>query len=122
MKLRIKGNSIRLRLSQSEVISFSKTGYLEEKTDFGHASLYYALKAEPSEIHLSANFSHNKVTVLVSTELAKSWANSDRVGLENKLDIGHGKQLFLLLEKDFVCLDNTLEDQSDNFPNPKAVC
>jgi hypothetical protein len=25
-----------------------------------------------------------------------------------------------LLEKDFACLDNTLEDQSDNYPNPKA--
>jgi hypothetical protein len=26
----------------------------------------------------------------------------------------------LLVEKDFVCLDNTIEDQSDNYPNPLA--
>jgi hypothetical protein len=30
----------------------------------------------------------------------------------------NGKELFLLLEKDFVCLDETIEDQSDNYPNP----
>jgi hypothetical protein len=32
------------------------------------------------------------------------------------------QELFLLIEKDFVCLDNTFEDQSDNYPNPNAVC
>jgi hypothetical protein len=25
------------------------------------------------------------------------------------------------LEKDFVCLDDTDEDQSDNYENPKAI-
>jgi len=33
-----------------------------------------------------------------------------------------GVQLHLLLEKDFVCLDNTAEDQSDNYPNPNKAC
>ena len=28
----------------------------------------------------------------------------------------------LLIEKDFVCLDHTLEDQSDNYANPNKVC
>jgi hypothetical protein len=38
------------------------------------------------------------------------------------MEIGNDKYLFLLVEKDFVCLDNTVEDQSDNYPNPNAVC
>ena len=36
--------------------------------------------------------------------------------------IGKGKDLFLLIEKDFVCLDHTFEDQSDNYPNPNKLC
>jgi len=27
-----------------------------------------------------------------------------------------------LLEKDFVCLDHTTEDQSDNYENPNTTC
>ena len=42
------------------------------------------------------------------------------VGLENEMEIAPGKILYLLLEKDFKCLDNTTEDQSDNYPNPLA--
>ncbi len=41
--------------------------------------------------------------------------NTDEVGFENE----QGK-LFLLVEKDFTCLDNVSEDQSDNYPNPLA--
>lgn len=44
------------------------------------------------------------------------------VGFNNKMPLDNGEHLFLLVEKDFVCLDNTFEDQSDNFPNPNAVC
>ncbi len=35
MKLRIHGNSLRLRLNQAEVAQFSKTGYIEEALEFG---------------------------------------------------------------------------------------
>jgi hypothetical protein len=48
--------------------------------------------------------------------MANEWALTERVGLEHQ-DNG----LFLLVEKDFKCLDNVAEDQSDNYPNPLAV-
>lgn len=34
MKIRIKGNSIRYRLTKTEVETFSKVGFYEEKTEF----------------------------------------------------------------------------------------
>ena len=43
-------------------------------------------------------------------------------GFQHKQALSNGKELFLLVEKDFVCLDNTFEDQSDNYPNPNAHC
>ena len=122
MKLRIKGNSIRIRLTKSEVDYFGSTGYLEEKTEFGNSELVYALQTKANISEISANFEGKTITVSIPENLKKEWVESDRIGIENKLDIGMGKQLFLLIEKDFVCLDNTLEDQSDNDPNPNAVC
>ena len=32
-----------------------------------------------------------------------------------------GTEIFILIEKDFKCLDNTEEDQTDNFANPKLM-
>ena len=49
------------------------------------------------------------------------WAKSDRVGYSNSVDWNDAASLSLLVEKDFTCLDNTIEDQSDNYPNPKLL-
>jgi hypothetical protein len=101
---------------------FGATGYLVEKTEFGNSELVYALQSKANSNEISANFEGNTVTVTIPENLKKEWVETEIIGLENKIDIGMGKQLFLLIEKDFVCLDNTLEDQSDNYPNPNAVC
>ena len=122
MKIRIKGNSLRLRLSKSEIEKFAASGKLEEITEFGNSTLHYALRCDNDAAELSASFTENKITVFVPVEIQKEWTSTSIVGFENKLKIGPDKSLFILIEKDFVCLDNTFEDQSDNFPNPNAVC
>ena len=59
----------------------------------------------------------------VPAHIATDWAANETVGYENNMDIGDGKQLYLLLEKDFKCIDAPVhEDQSDNFENPHKVC
>ena len=120
MKLRIKGNSIRIRLTKSEVDYFGREGYLEEKTEFGNTTLVYAMQKQKDAGVLSAEFSNNKITLQIPQPLADKWVGSNQVGLENEMEIAPGKILYLLLEKDFKCLDNTTEDQSDNYPNPLA--
>lgn len=122
MKIRIKGNSVRIRLGQSEVARFGQEGYLEERTEFGNSTLIYALKKKETDDGLSASFDGNRITLYMPAGQAHEWTTTDVVGYDNRMDIGNGKQLFLLLEKDFVCLDNTFEDQSDNYPNPNAAC
>ncbi len=42
------------------------------------------------------------------------------VAYENKVKTNNGSILALLIEKYFTCLDNTIEDRSNNYPNPKA--
>ena len=44
MKIRIKGNSLRYRLTKTDVERFSSDGYLQEQTVFGNGMLTYALQ------------------------------------------------------------------------------
>jgi hypothetical protein len=120
MKIRIKGNSIRIRLTRSEVDLFGKEGRIEEHTQFGGPQLTYVLQKTANGNALSASFENNTVTMLMPEAWANEWLETERVGYESNMPLGDGQDLYLLLEKDFVCLDNTTEDQSDNYPNPLA--
>ena len=122
MKIRIKGNSIRFRLTKTEVDNFAANGFLEERTEFGNNHLLYRLKKSIEFQTVTAQFIANEITLLIPSAIADEWTTTELIGFEHKMDIGNDKKLFLLVEKDFVCLDNTFEDQSDNFPNPNAIC
>jgi hypothetical protein len=123
MKLRIKGNSLRIRLTRSEVDSFAIAGYLEEKTIFSNQVLVYTLEAKPGIPALQASFEGTKITMYVPAEIPAIWAANEVVGYDNTIETGNGNTLYLLLEKDFKCIDAPpSEDQSDNFDNPHKVC
>ncbi|MBK8611171.1 MAG: hypothetical protein IPL84_14825 [Chitinophagaceae bacterium] len=122
MKIRIKANSIRFRLTRSEVSKLAATGYLEEETNFPENKFIYALEVVKDSAELSASFLHNKMTMLVTESFVKDWPQNEVVGLDASLKVSEDHSLYLLLEKDFVCLDDTTEDQSDNFENPNKTC
>lgn len=126
MKLRIKGNSLRLRLGPSEVERLLDTGRIEETIRFAPeetATLTYALELEDSRDALSLRYSPREVVVRLSRKLASEWSHSDQVAIAGKIDVGQG-DLELLIEKDFACLDRDDREREDTFPNPKAgaVC
>jgi hypothetical protein len=118
MKIRIKGNSVRLRLTRPEVEQLIDDGYLEEHTSFGHSSFVYALQSVEGQQELTAAFEGGKLTVNIPAAFVKDWAVNDVVGFDGHMPAGEGQRLFLLVEKDFKCLDETTEDQSDNYENP----
>ena len=123
MKLRIKGNSLRIRLTRSEVDQFAVTGYLEERTVFTSNVLVYTLAAKQGIHGLEATFEGTKIILFVPAELPAIWAANEIVGYANTIETADGNQLYLLLEKDFKCIDAPpSEDQSDNFENPHKVC
>lgn len=118
MKIRIKGNSIRYRLTKTEVETFCATGYFEETTDFGAKLFTYALKAQAGVDILDAEFQGDKITLFLDSAKSNIWYQSNLVGFKHSVTKKNGGELSLLLEKDFVCMDETIEDQSDNYPNP----
>lgn len=121
MKLRIFGNSIRLRLSQSELENLRLHGVVEDAVSFGNAALTYKLKtAEVPEP--TAAFEQNLIAVYLPEPLARQWATTDEVSIRAEQPLPEGEKLKILIEKDFKCLTPRDEDESDNFPNPNSAC
>lgn len=120
MKIRIKGNSIRYRLTQTEVKTFCETGLFKETTDFGNSEFTYVLEAKKDIDCLEASYAEDTITLYLNANRKDEWAASDKVGFSDVMHLPNGQRLSLLLEKDFACLDNTVEDQSDNYANPKS--
>jgi hypothetical protein len=120
MKIRIHGNSIRIRLSKTEVERLSSEGQLKEQTSFGQSAFEYTLEQNFIAKELSASLEDRKITMQVPSGFLKDWAKNQVIGFDSKMPIGENETLYLLLEKDFKCLDNTNEDQSDNYENPKS--
>jgi hypothetical protein len=121
MKLRIKGNSLRLRVSPSEMEQLLKSGRVEETIYFGadeDARLTYALEHNAQAGAMTILYRSREVTVLISSREARNWAEGDGVGLYGASGSVHGP-LELAIEKDFACLDNAGAENADTFPNPK---
>lgn len=130
MKLRIKGNSLRLRLTQSEIARLGEVGRVEERINFSfNQTLVYELivetDAESRAERLRASFNDNRITVKLPLILARELVETPRVGISDEQESGgEAGMLSLLIEKDFACLDggDADEDQSDAYPNPNTKC
>ncbi|MFN3560738.1 MAG: DUF7009 family protein [Chloroherpetonaceae bacterium] len=119
MKLRIKGNTLRLRLSKSEVAKIGSEGYVEDAIHFaGNTRMTYAMKVSdvPS---LSATMENCTITVYLPKALANTWVETEQVGFEAHQPLDNGESLYILVEKDFQCLaPRPNEDESDNYAHP----
>ncbi|CAZ98199.1 hypothetical protein Q4603_04125 [Zobellia galactanivorans] len=118
MKIRIKGNSVRVRITKSEVTQLCKEGVVQEVTPFISGSFTYALRSQDVS-GLTADFQDNTITVVLPQELVKDWEDNNRIGFNGSVPLGDGQNLLLLVEKDFTCIEDRGEDESDNYPNPK---
>jgi uncharacterized protein DUF7009 len=123
MKLRIKGDSLRIRVSRSEVARLLACECLEDTIHFtpeASATFTYALQQEPSLSRPTVQYAGNKVTILIPADQANVWGVTDQVGIGEDISLGDLGALALLIEKDFSCLDQSQEDNEDTFPNPNA--
>jgi len=117
MKIRFKGNSIRLRLTQSEVKKWAADGVIKEVTSFGNKNSlgYQLIMSEESQI--SASFNDDIISIIIPIIVAQKWCQGEQISMESS--IAKDGILHILVEKDFVCLTPRAgEDESDMFPNP----
>jgi len=122
VKLRIRDNSIRLRLTQSEVETIKNDDLVRGRVQFAGSSTFdYVLESSPATVTPEAHVSNNVLTVRVPQMDISQWAESDKVSILSEQNLGDGGHLKILVEKDFTCLaPRDGEDESDMFPNPDA--
>jgi hypothetical protein len=120
MKLRINGDSLRLRVGPSELARLMETGRIEETIRFGledEARLTYALEVGGVDA-LSVRHKGTRVAVILPSKSAWAWANGGDVGVYGSVGVLNG-QLEIAVEKDWACLDKSDGENADTFPNPK---
>lgn len=116
MKLRIKGNTLRLRLTQTEVDTVAN-GEVMDKTQFpGDKELVYKIVKGSG---FDAQLTNDVVLIQLPSNEVDKWASSDKVSIGFKLSLENKEVLDVAVEKDFQCLtERPKEDESDMFPNP----
>jgi hypothetical protein len=120
MKLRIRGNSVRLRVSKSELAQLAESGYTEDAVSFAPGSqLRYRLDVAP-EGSVGAAFEPSLLRVVVPRRDVSAWLDPAAVSIRAEQAIGDGNVLKILVEKDFECLaPREDEDGTDLFDNPR---
>jgi predicted AAA+ superfamily ATPase len=123
MKLRIQGNSIRLRLLRSEVARFVEEGRIAETVRFApgdQAFFTYALEHEASAETVEVRYKSSEAIIVLPKSEALSWAQTEQVGIYAAVNIANHGDLSVSVEKDFACLDLSDDENKDTFPNPQV--
>lgn len=106
MKLRLRQNSLRLRLNQKEVALVAAGSALEEGVEFPNKSRLVCRLFTTPDSFASADFSGGIVTITIPEHSASDWQGSTTMGLYYKLD-----SLQISIEKDLECRDLPTEEQ-----------
>ncbi len=120
MKLRLRGNSLRLRLTKTEVADLTRLGAIEESTQAGPGSdglFGYRVETSTAAAAVSSRFTGSQMVVILPAKAAQDWAVGDEVGIYADMPWG----LKLSIEKDFRCLTPRPEESDDDaFDHPEG--
>ena len=124
MKIRIKDNSVRLRLTQAEVKQLSEIGEVRSMITFGveiKDTLVYAVVSTISHT-IDVTYKNHTIEVKIPASMINQWANSEQVSIRHEKPISPGESLIILVEKDFKCLtERPDENEEDMFPHPDTT-
>ena len=115
MKLRLNGNSLRLRLTRPEVMQLCEAGTVEQSVDFGlGAVLIYRIQSQTCTDPLHAVFCNHSITVRIPADSVALWAGGGR-----SWALCTARRIEDFSEKDFRCLTRRPDEQEpDAYPHP----
>ena len=121
MKLRFRGNSLRLRVNRREVESLAAGQALAEHVIFpGDTQLEYSLTTDAGEP--MARFNNGSIQVFAPRQQIANWAGGDEIGLYFDLP-ANGATLKIAIEKDLECVDGRPEERDpEAFPRVGKNC
>ena len=119
MKLRIRDNSIRVRLSKSEVDTLGKGAMVSNELEFpGGKSICFQLLGGNQ---FNAAFDEDTVRITAPEETLREWVASEELSLSQDLPVSSASSLWILIEKDLQCkTDRPREEDSEAIQNTVA--
>jgi hypothetical protein len=108
MKLRIRGNSIRVRMDRKDLAELLEWGRATDAIRFGpgaDGTLTYAVEVGPAprqRPHAAYTAGHLRLTI--DPDDAEAWSREERVGFYHDQAV-EGGVVRVILEKDFACLE-----------------
>lgn len=122
MKLRIRGDTIRLRPKRSEVDRIAADTSTMEETHFPDSVLTYRLDVSDNN-DISARFDNGSLVSLPKSKTL-NWAGTVEVSLCAEQKHSGTGLLSLLIERDFSCLEPAYHrdsnDDEHTIPHPSA--
>lgn len=101
MKLRIRGQQLRIRTDPDEMRVLASTGRIEDRIELAPARpLLYRLSVAADAKVLGVTFEDNVIEVRIPEAEAKKWCSTDLVGLSGTQQNGV-VELSVSVEKDF---------------------
>jgi hypothetical protein len=128
MKLRIRNNSIRVRLDRTDLAELLERGLVRGALRFGpgstHTFTYAVMIGSAPPAHPRADYSAGLLVITIHPVTAQLWAAGTRIGFDEEQAV-EGGTVRVILEKDFTNPDRLTEDAAEDtwaFPNRSVVC
>lgn len=118
MKLRINGNSIRIRVTQAEFQAFMDYGSVADILEIPEQPISYALE-KCGEKEMNVSRLGDSIRVGLPDDKVREWRSEDCTGFTHIQNVGN-KAIKIIVEKELKC--PTPEDckaDPDAFPRPK---
>ena len=117
MKIRIRENSLRIRITQSELKKLLDGNHVVSTINFPNGTqLTYGLSPTNTET-TTIQYLESIISIRMGTLDIETMGDEKSVGVQSIHNAGEST-LNLLIEKDFACLHQRGEDDKDTFPNP----
>ena len=114
MKLRINGNSLRLRLSPKEVTQLCYEGKVIDRCAIGKHQFMYSITARKQD-QMQVVMMEKEIEVYIPSLKIQGWDTNEHVGFEHK----DHHDLLILVEKDYQCLQPRAKEKEDHlYANP----
>ncbi len=122
MKLRFRGNSLRLRVNRREVETLASGVALREEVVFPNAHFSYIIEPQ-AKASPQASFEGGVIHVRAPLSTVRDWAHGQSVGLYFDVP-AENATLKVAIEKDLECVDGSPEERDpEAFPRGKEkVC
>jgi hypothetical protein len=106
MKIRIKGNSIRYRLTKFDLANLLQYGLLSEETEFLGTKLIYSIQLTNDD-RITTEFREHVITLQLPTSKAVRLSTCDETGFSDQSGPVH-----IMVINDF-CEEDTVEEIAD---------